>query len=94
MSQLALRASALRTTRRIIPLVFVLSVIGLSTPASAYTQDQQMACQDDAFRLCGTAIPDESRVRACLVANVRQLSPACYRIFRPQSRTRHRHHRR
>jgi hypothetical protein len=55
--------------------------VAAPSSASAYTQDQQAACQDDAFRFCGDAIPDENRVRACLVANLRRLSPACRRLF-------------
>ena len=62
---------------------FVLTVLSLSpVPASAYTADQQQACQDDAYRLCERLIPDERRVRNCLVANMRRLSPACRRVFR------------
>jgi hypothetical protein len=63
-------------------LAFVLTVAALPTsPAAAYTAADQAACQDDAFRLCNNAIPDERRVRACLVANMRRLSPQCRRAF-------------
>ena len=64
-------------------MAFVLTLSLLSGPASAYTEAQRMACQDDAFRFCGTAIPDEQRVKACLVANLRRLTPACRAMFRP-----------
>ncbi|MEA2990059.1 MAG: hypothetical protein QOG83_2770 [Alphaproteobacteria bacterium] len=67
---------------KLIAIAFVLTVIGLCAPAQAYSQQDQMACQDDAFRLCGQAIPDERRVRACLIANKRRLSPACRKLFR------------
>ena len=69
--------------QKLIAIAFVLTVIVFSAPApaAAYTQDEQMACQDDAFRLCGQAIPDEQRVKACLIANMRRLSPACRRVF-------------
>ena len=40
-----------------------------------------MACQDDAFRVCGEAIPDEVRVRACMIAKISQLSPGCRKEF-------------
>ena len=76
--------------QKMITLAFTLAVIGFSAPASAYTQQQQTACQNDAFRLCGNAIPDEQRVRACLRANMQRLSPSCHRMFQ-QGRRRSRH---
>jgi hypothetical protein len=45
------------------------------------TQEQQMACQSDAFRLCSQYIPDVTNVRACMVKNIRSLSPACRSQF-------------
>ncbi len=45
------------------------------------TQEQQMACQNDAFRLCSQYIPDVTNVRACMVKNIRSLSPACRSQF-------------
>jgi hypothetical protein len=70
--------------RTLLATAFVLTGLALITPspASAYTQAEQQACQDDAFRLCGDLIPDEQRVKACLLAKMRQLSPACRRVFR------------
>jgi hypothetical protein len=62
-------------------IAFVLTVATLSAPASAFTQEEQQACQDDAFRLCSQAIPDEQRVKACFIANMRKLSPGCRKVF-------------
>ena len=69
--------------RTLIAAAFVLTGFLLlsPSPASAYTAAEQQACQDDAFRLCGDAIPDERRVRACLIKNMRRLSPSCRRLF-------------
>jgi hypothetical protein len=77
-------------TRTLIAAVFVLTGLALLSPssASAYTQAEQQACQDDAFRLCNDAIPDERRVKACLLHNMRRLSPACRRAFRSGGRRR------
>ena len=73
--------------RKFALIAFVLTVVTLSAPASAYTQEAQQACQDDAFRLCNDAIPDEQKVKACFMANMRRLSPACRRQFqRPRRR--------
>jgi hypothetical protein len=69
----------------------VLTTIICSGPASAYTQEQQMACQDDAFRVCSHLIsitPDEARIRACLIANVERLTPACRRMVQPSAASR------
>jgi len=53
------------------------------TTSRAYTPEQQAACSDDAFRLCGPEIPDVDRVTACMVRNKSQLSPGCQVYFRP-----------
>ncbi len=45
------------------------------------TMQQQMACTPDVFRLCGSAIPDENRIVACLQANTPQLSAPCRAVF-------------
>jgi hypothetical protein len=64
-----------------IAIAFALALIFLSAPASAYTEEQRRACEADAFRLCDHAIPDEGRVKACMLAKIRQLSPGCRRVF-------------
>jgi hypothetical protein len=51
----------------------------------AYTYEQQQACMSDAFRLCSSEIPDIERVKACMVRQQSELSPACRAQFRPQS---------
>jgi len=50
----------------------------------SYTAEQQQACMGDAFRLCGSEIPDVSRVGACMVRRQAELSPGCRVYFRPQ----------
>ena len=60
-----------------------LSVAALPTAGHAYTPEEQAACQPDAFRLCGSEIPNIDRVKACMVARRAQLSPECKRFFRP-----------
>lgn len=54
----------------------------MATPSRAYTQDQQQLCSDDAFRLCGSAIPDVDRVTVCMIQNRSLLSPGCAQFFR------------
>ncbi len=60
-----------------------LIVAALPTVGHAYTPEEQAACQPDAFRLCGSEIPNIDRVKACMLARRAQLSPECKRYFRP-----------
>ena len=62
-----------------------LSVAALPSASHAYTPEEQAACQPDAFRLCGSEIPNIERVKACMVARRAQLSPECKRFFRPDT---------
>jgi hypothetical protein len=64
-------------------LVTTLSGSGTVAFAQEYrgTSQQQMACTPDVFRLCGAAIPDVSRIVACLQANTLQLSAPCRAVF-------------
>ena len=73
--------------RKLALIAFVLTAATLAAPASAYTQNEQQACPDDAFRLCNHAIPDEQKVKACFIANMKKLSPGCRKVFqRPRRR--------
>lgn len=58
--------------------------LGLVASAQAFepTEAQKQACTPDAFRLCGSAIPDIARVTACMKANERNLSTPCKAVFR------------
>ena len=51
----------------------------------AYTYEQQQACMGDAFRLCGSEIPDIERVKACMVRLQAELSPGCRVYFHSQA---------
>jgi hypothetical protein len=63
-------------------LATVLSCSLLPTAGQAYTPEEQQACSPDAFRLCGSEIPDVDRVTACMIARKAELSPACRVFFR------------
>jgi hypothetical protein len=64
----------------------LVAAVELSMPATAfaYSQEQQQACTPDAFRLCGSDIPDVDRVTVCMIRNKSQLSPGCRAHFRPE----------
>jgi hypothetical protein len=67
--------------QKFLPLGLAVIALFITSAASAYTQEEQGACIGDAFQLCFNAIPDENRVKACLIANVQRLSPGCRRLF-------------
>jgi hypothetical protein len=52
-----------------------------ATGALAQSSSDEQACTNDAFQFCQYAIPDRSRVFACLVENGRVLSPACHFVM-------------
>jgi hypothetical protein len=49
--------------------------------ATAETQEEQNACMNDAFNICGHAIPDRDRVGACLAQNIKRISSACRTVM-------------
>lgn len=63
-------------------LATALSMSMSSTPASAYTPEQEQACTGDAFQFCGPEIPDVDRVTACMIRNKARLSAGCRAHFR------------
>jgi hypothetical protein len=68
--------------RKAILIAFGILVLSFPGPAAAQgTPAQRAACEQDAYRLCQQAIPDEPKVRRCLVANMRRLSPVCRTAF-------------
>ncbi len=65
------------------------AVIGLALWASLAAAraepaaSDQEACTPDVFRLCSSAIPDETAIVACLNAQAAQLSPQCRAVIDP-----------
>jgi hypothetical protein len=59
----------------------ILGFVLLAVPASAQSNEGEMACQNDAYRLCEQFIPDRGKVAACLRKNRLRLSPDCRRMF-------------
>jgi hypothetical protein len=54
--------------------------------ATAQSQDDQNACMDDAFSVCGHAIPDRDRVAACLAQNINRISAGCRTVMQRYSK--------
>jgi hypothetical protein len=65
-----------------VQLVLSLAFLAFATvAATAETQEEQQACMDDAFNVCGDAIPDRDRVAACLARNISNISAACRTVM-------------
>jgi hypothetical protein len=63
-------------------LVMALVSIFMTTAAlsqSRSLQQETIACQEDALRLCGPYIPDHTKIHSCLVTYKAYISPACAR---------------
>ena len=74
-----------RTGRFWLAVAFLFS----TSPVLAYTQQESGACVGDAFKFCSYAIPNETRVKSCLIENVQRLTSGCQRYFYvpPRART-------
>jgi hypothetical protein len=56
----------------------------LATSSAGFAQGtsrQRSACMGDAFRFCSSAIPNVSRVTACMKSNYARLTPGCKATF-------------
>jgi hypothetical protein len=59
-----------------------LVAFAFSAPSmAAGTLEQRRACTQDAFKYCGSEIPDVTRITACMVKNRKKLSPLCRAQF-------------
>jgi hypothetical protein len=65
--------------------LFAIVAIGALSVTAVRADDlrdrQTAACTNDAFRLCGDAIPDETRITACMAAKRAALTPGCRAFF-------------
>ena len=75
-------ASFTRTIRQAaLTLAFVFSFSALSTQGFAFSSEAQQMCTGDAFRLCGSEIPDISRITACMIRQRTSLSTGCRAVM-------------
>jgi hypothetical protein len=81
-----IRVGHVRAASLLAAMMIAAIMMAAIVPAQAYTPEQQQACTDDAFRVCGSEIPDVDRVTACMVRNKAQLSPPCRAQFGPDPR--------
>ena len=88
--------SKVRAYRMKMNSALALAVVALFMTSPARSQSdprsqQQLACEDDAYRLCADEIPDEARVSSCMARQKSKLSPGCRAMFAPSPRHRARH---
>ena len=63
-------------------LAFAVSFSALSATSSfAFSAEAQQMCTGDAFRLCGSEIPDVSRITACMLKKRASLSTGCRAVM-------------
>ena len=70
------------------PLILAFSVVGAAAQqGSEYrgTEQQQMACTPDVFRLCWNEIPNVSQIVTCLIREKPRLSEGCRVVFETTS---------
>ena len=52
-----------------------------ATSSFAFTAEAQQMCTGDAFRLCGSEIPDVTRITACMMKKRASLSTGCRAVM-------------
>lgn len=71
-----------RHPSRALPAAAVLLALSGTAGSAMGTAEERAACIPDAFRLCSAAIPDATRVIACLKTERVKLSTACRTVMR------------
>jgi hypothetical protein len=77
------------STRRLILCLAVptglalMAMLAPSLVAAQGTPQQRAACEDEAKWLCSNYIPDEGAIKACMLRNLKALSPRCRAMFGP-----------
>ena len=76
-------AMTTRTTLRKIgfALAVASSLFSMSTASHAYTMEEERLCMDDAFKFCGSDIPNVDKITICMRAHKAQLSPGCKSVM-------------
>ncbi|MDF3809922.1 MULTISPECIES: hypothetical protein [Rhodopseudomonas] len=49
--------------------------------AGSTEAEKEIACKDDAMRLCSEFVPDRDKITLCMQRRIPQLTPACRAIF-------------
>ncbi|HEY1978648.1 MAG TPA: hypothetical protein VGH13_01065 [Xanthobacteraceae bacterium] len=60
-----------------LPTTLAIAIFATALSSSAVLADDQGACMQDAFSICGQFIPNRERVATCLISNRSRVSPVC-----------------
>ena len=60
-----------------LPITLAIAIFATALSSGPVLADDQGACMQDAFSICGQFIPNRERVAACLISNRNRVSPAC-----------------
>jgi hypothetical protein len=76
-------AAFTRTLRQAgLVLAFAVSISAVSSTSSfAFSAEAQQMCTGDAFRLCGSEIPNVSKITACMIKQRTSLSAGCRTVM-------------
>jgi hypothetical protein len=82
-SQAAAQGRGKRSGVRMLRSVTLGVALALAASAAAVAQssEDEAACKDDAFRVCGQTIPDREQTFQCMIANRDVLSAACRAVI-------------
>jgi hypothetical protein len=70
-----------KISNKIVGAAVIVFTLGGGAALAQGTMAQQDACRPDAFRLCGSYIPDVGQIVACLRGNESRLSEACRQVM-------------
>jgi hypothetical protein len=65
--------------------IAVSAVAFSSSPGMAFSQEAQQMCTGDAMRLCGSEIPNISRIIACMHRERAHVSPGCRAVMQREA---------
>ena len=63
-------------------------MIAPSPVAAQGTTQQRAACEEEGRWLCSNYVPDEEAIKACMLRNLRSLSPRCRAMFGAEAKRR------
>jgi hypothetical protein len=62
------------------------AVVAPSPVAAQGTAQQRAMCEEEGKWLCSNYVPDEEAIKACMLRNLRSLSPRCRAMFGAEAR--------
>ncbi len=62
-------------------LAFAASLCAMSSASFAFSSEAQQMCTGDAFRLCGSEIPNVAKITACMIKQRSSLSAGCRTVL-------------